>query len=88
MIVCAALLVDKKLIVPCYRHNTGFDLLRELTGKKIREYESIDQGFMNHKGEFLSREDAWKHAEECGQLSYNTLRYVNTPAVLFSEDLY
>ena len=38
MIVCAALLVDNKILVPCYRHNTGFEMLKELTGKKIREY--------------------------------------------------
>ena len=87
MIVCAALLVDNKILVPCYRHNTGFEMLKELTGKKIREYESIDQGFMNHKGEFLTREEAWKHAEECGQLSTNVLHTTNHK-VLFSEDLY
>ena len=63
MIVCAALLVDNKILVPCYRHSTGFEMLKELTGKKYLEYESIDDGFMNHKGEFLNREDAWKHAE-------------------------
>lgn len=89
MIVCAALLVDNKILVPCYRHSTGFKMLKELTGKKYLEYESIDDGFMNHKGEFLTREEAWKHAEECGQLSYNTLaHYFSTPPVLFSEDLY
>lgn len=88
MIVCAALLVDKKIIVPCYRHNTGYSMLTDLTDKKFSEYESIDEGFMTHKGEFLNREDAWKHAEECGQLSYNTLHYGSTPPVLFSEDLY
>ena len=87
MIVCAALLVDNKILVPCYRHNTGFEMLKELTGKKIREYASIDQGFMNHKGEFLTREEAWKHAEECGQLSTNVLHTTNHK-VLFSEDLY
>lgn len=87
MIVCAALLVDGKIIVPCYRHNTGFEMLKELTGKKYSEYESIDDGFMNHKGEFLTREEAWKHAEECGQLSSNVL-YTTKYKVLFSEDLY
>ena len=62
--------------------------LADLTDKKFSDYESIDEGFMTHKGEFLNREDAWKHAEECGQLSYNTLHYGSTPPVLFSEDLY
>lgn len=87
MIVRAALLVDNKILVPCYRHNTGFEMLKELTGKKYSEYESIDDGFMNHKGEFLTREEAWKHAEECGQLSVNVLHTTNYK-VLFSEDLY
>ena len=35
MIVCASLLVDKKIIVPCYRHNTGYSMLADLTGKKF-----------------------------------------------------
>ena len=87
MIVCAALLVDNKILVPCYRHSTGFEMLAELTGKKYSEYKSIDDGFMNHKGEFLTREEAWKHAEECGQLSTNVLHKTNHK-VLFSEDLY
>ena len=87
MIICAALLVDNKILVPCYRHNTGFEMLAELTGKKCSEYKSIDDGFMNHKGEFLTREEAWEHAEECGQLSANVLHTTNYK-VLFSEDLY
>lgn len=87
MVICAALLVDGKIIVPCYRHNTGFEMLKELTGKKYSEYDSIDDGFMNHKGEFLTREEAWKHAEECGQLSSNVL-HTTKYKVLFSEDLY
>ena len=61
--------------------------LADLTDKKFSEYESIDEGFMTHKGEFLNREDAWKHAEECGQLSTNVLHTTNHK-VLFSEDLY
>ena len=88
MIVCAALLADNTIIVPWSRHNTGYSMLADLTDKKFSEYESIDEGFMTHKGGFLNREDAWKHAEECGQLSYNTLHYGSTPPVLFSEDLY
>lgn len=40
-----------------------------------------EQGFITDKGEFLNREDAAKHAFQCGQIKVEKKR-------LLSEDLY
>ncbi len=42
------------------------------------------QGFVDQMGVFLSREDAWKIAEERGQIR----RQVSTPGTLYIENLY
>ena len=57
------------------------------------------QGFVNDKGEFLNRTDAWYEASRCNQLlpPYNPtnpsqrrwdLEVNKTPTELFSEDLW
>lgn len=43
-----------------------------------------EQGFIDSRGQFLSREAAWKVAEENGQIRYE----VSRPGTLFSENLY
>ena len=48
------------------------------------------EGFINHKGEFLNRKEAFAHATECGQLTQTTLWYKqdHNDIELYSEDLY
>ena len=45
------------------------------------------EGFLNHKGEFLDRYEAYAHALMCGQLSDTTLHTKFLERILFSEDI-
>lgn len=92
MIICAALLVqveglEHTTVVTCRRHGDGYRLLKDLGYAPQAQYEIVEDGFINHKGEFLNRKDAWLHAVECGQLPYNLTRFTSHD-ILFSEDLY
>lgn len=84
-IVCAAMLMQDGLIVPGARHFSPDmrALLDRIYGqgypRKVRE-----QGFMDAKGVFLNREDAWKRAQELGQIKHE----VSVPGTLYSESLY
>ena len=92
MIICAALLVqieglDHTTIIPCRRHGDGYVILKDLGYAPKSAYEIIEDGFITHTGEFLDRMEAYKHADECGQLS-ESVRMVSAAQVLISEDLY
>jgi hypothetical protein len=81
--------LSEPTVVPCFRHGYGFGIIKDLV-QNNKAYKEIAQGFINHKGEFLSRKDALNHAIECGQLS-QTHRYYredNNIDELYSEDLY
>ena len=95
MLICAALLVqveglDHTTIVPCRRHGDGFKILEDLGCAPKTKYRIVEQGFINHKGEFLNRKDAFKYAYEIGQLSATTRWYHEDHGhdELYSEDLY
>lgn len=85
LIVSAAILMDDGLIVPGVRHYSP-DMRKVLhriygDGYHLREAE---QGFIDIRGRFLNREDAWKRAELCGQIR----KGVSISGTLFSENLY
>lgn len=92
MIVCAALLIKdpvmgEDIVLPCHRHADGFYLLQYFGRSKT---DVAEQGFIDHRGAYLSRSEAFQHAIECGQLSA-TARYFKLQrgeTELFSEDLY
>lgn len=95
MLICAALLVqveglDHATILPCRRHGDGFGILKDLGYAPKTKYKVVEQGFIDHRGSFLNRQDAWVHARECGQLSQSTEWYKsdNRDCELYSEDLY
>ena len=92
MILVAALKVildDNEVIVPCWRHGWGYSILHDLGVKKLKREQIVD-GFINHKGEFLDRAEAYEHAMTCGQLSAETrhVKQQRREQVLYSEDLY
>ena len=95
MIICAAIKIqmknlDEPTIVPCFRHGNGFAILRDLVQDR-NAYGATVQGFINHKGEFLDREEAYIHALECGQINAHDKQFRkerNWPNELYSEDLY
>lgn len=60
---------------------------QELKGQDMmaHTWRSAEQGFVtNIRGEFVTREQAWKIAEAAGQIRQVTGR----PGTLYSEDLY
>lgn len=95
MIICAALLVqieglNHTTIIPCRRHGDGFKILEDLGYAHKTKYKVIEQGFINHKGEFLNRKEAFQYVYEIGQLSATTRWYHEDHGrdELYSEDLY
>ena len=59
---------DKDVVLCGCRHGDIFQQL-ELLGFSPRiGYTEIEQGFINHRGEFLTRSEAYYHAKECGQI--------------------
>lgn len=95
MIICAAIKIqieglDHETIVPCHRHGDGFGIIKDLVQNR-KAYKEIEQGFINHLGNFLSRKDAYQYAWECGQINAHNRWYRwdnKIPNELYSEDLY
>lgn len=94
MIICAAikfkiLKTNKEVILCDMRHHDIFSNLYEMGLQPNEDYIEIEQGFIDHRHKFLSRQEAYIHAVECGQLSLSVRESLNTtPGTLFSEDLY
>lgn len=95
MIICAAIkikFIDSKnetqeLVICGHRHSDCFRVIHRLDNKHT---ESKVQGFIDHKGRFLDRKEAFTHAKECGQCNA-TQRYYwedHNQDELYSEDLY
>jgi len=52
------------------------------------EGDPVDQGFIDNKGAFLSRTDAWKVAEAAGQIIRRVGGDDSNGGTLYSENLY
>lgn len=50
------------------RHGDIFLQLKQLGFEARKGYKEIAQGFIDHKGNFLTRKEAYRHAKEIGQL--------------------
>lgn len=92
MIVSAAVKIiatsnDNEVIIAGLRHCDCYNTLANLGLEPLRDYIFVNDGFIDHQGNFLDRRDAWKHACDCGQLPVNIVEY-NISKELFSEDLY
>lgn len=94
MIICAAIEVTFQrdgrtvtAVVPGYRHGDCWELMSTL-GVPAERQEV--EGFINHRGDFLDRFDAFNHAVRCGQLSdtTRTAKVEKGERQLYSEDLY
>ena len=83
-----------KIVILCgARHGNVFDQIHALGLKEPDDIEEIEQGFIDHKNKFLTREQAYKHAKRCGQLADKLIYdYEKTDhhskAALISEDLW
>ena len=87
----------KEVVLCGCRHGDIFQQLEALGFDPGNGYEEIEQGFINHRGDFLNRQEAFCHAYQCGQLSskiyYKKNRYIGTKDAiklpeLISEDLW
>jgi len=59
----------KREVILCgHRHWNVFAQLEALGFKPQKGYKEIEQGFIDDKNNFLTREEAFEHAIECGQL--------------------
>jgi hypothetical protein len=95
MIVCAAIKLvmrpnlDEELVVCGHRHSDCFKVIHNLE-RCWRENTLKIQGFIDHRGQFLTRAKAFAHAYECGQISATAQWYHedHNQTELYSEDLY
>ena len=58
----------KEVVLCGARHGDIFAQLDPLGFNPRDGYEEIEQGFIDHRNNFLTRKEAFAHAKECGQL--------------------
>lgn len=89
MILAAAIKfhIDKtneNVILCGHRHCNIFEQLQLLGFEAQKGYKVINQGFIDDKNNFLTREEAYKHAVKCDQIKLHK----EGVKELFSEDLW
>jgi hypothetical protein len=84
-IVCAAIRYNKQIIVGV-RHFDTFMVghIKDLEHLNY-DFDHPEQGFVDNKYQFLTRQEAWVVAEKAGQIVRDKDKCVGT---LFSEHLY
>ena len=80
---------NKEVVLCGARHGDVFRQLQPLGFEAQKGYKEIEQGFIDHHNNFLTREEAFEHAKEIGQLCCN-IAYKENPSTieLISEDLW
>lgn len=58
----------KEIVLCGARHGDIFEQLEGLGFGPRKGYKEIAQGFIDHKNNFLTREEAYDHAKMCGQI--------------------
>ena len=58
----------KEVVLCGARHGNVFEQLEALGFKQRKGYKELEQGFIDHKNNFLTREEAYEHAKMCGQI--------------------
>jgi len=58
----------KEVVLCGARHGHVFAQLEPLGFKPQDGYKELEQGFIDHKGNFLTRPEAYEHAKACGQV--------------------
>lgn len=81
---------NKEVVLCGARHGDIFAQLEPLGFDPCKGYEEIEQGFIDHHNNFLTREAAYIHAKEIGQLSCRIAhdRETTYGTKLISEDLW
>lgn len=91
-VVCAAIRHPNSTIICGARH---YDAIMRASILNMCEFDTekarrigwfgCEQGFIDNKGQWLTREQAWEVAERAGQIRY---RNVSAAGTLYSENLY
>lgn len=83
---------NKDVVLCGCRHGDIFVQLEGLGFKPRQGYTEIEQGFIDHNGNFLTRKEAYEHAKEIGQLSNKIISNSESDKgfgkKLISEDLW
>lgn len=81
---------NEEVILCGARHGDVFNQLKALGFSPRHGYIEIEQGFIDHKNNFLTRQEAYKHAKSCGQLASKIIsdREDKKGYNLISEDLW
>lgn len=79
-----------EVVLCANRHCNVFNQLKLLGFNPKQCYIELEQGFIDHDNNFLSRTEAYYHAKKCNQLSKEVLlKYENQKdKEIFSEDLW
>lgn len=91
MIISAAVRATvngEKVIIPCHRHSNFFEIMKVLHCQYDKT--NVEQGFIDwdmKQERFVSRAEAAKIAEECGQILPRMRKEFN-PNCCYSEDLW
>ena len=82
----------KDVILCGARHGDIFTQLEQLGFEPRDGYDEIEQGFIDHHNNFLTREEAYEHAKMCGQLCEKIIYEREREGVfgkkMISEDLW
>lgn len=82
----------KEVILCGARHGDVFLQLKQLGFEPRKGYKEIEQGFIDHKSNFLTKEEAYEHAKMCGQLCEKIIHDRENGCVcskkMISEDLW
>lgn len=82
----------KEVVLCGARHGDIFAQLEALGFKAHKGYKEIEQGFIDHHNNFLTRREAFEHAKMCGQICANIIYERENESVfdknMISEDLW
>lgn len=81
---------NEEVVLCGARHGNIFAQLKPLGFEPQGGYKEIEQGFIDHHNNFLTREEAYEHAKEIGQLCCRIVhdRETTYGTNLISEDLW
>lgn len=87
-VVCAAIRAEDGSLLLGIRHYSAdmhAQIASRVDGEKFKHRHGDDQGFVDQKGQYMTRKVAWEIAESAGQVQRLDS---SDAAILYSEDLY
>jgi len=84
-IVCAAVRHKRSGLIVCGARHFDKIMRLQIKATKYENWADADQGFIDQRGTYLNREEAWKLAHENGQI---IRRFPADDGTLYSENLY